>query len=340
MNTAYDILISKLNKFIRKYYKNLIIKGAMLSFGLIVILFMLISFFEYFSWSDMLTRTIIFYLFVVSVLIILVYYVTIPSLKLIKLGKVISYEDAAKIIGDHFSEVNDKLLNTLQLHNSGDTSNIELLLASIEQKSAALNPIPFRNAVKYSTNFKYFKFIIPPAIFLLLIFVITPEFIADPVDRIINHNTYFSKPLPYSIELLNKDLTCAQYENYSIKVMMRGETVPSKIWISAGGFKYRMVEIKPGEFEYVFKNLLSDVYFTIVTTEYISPQYLLKIYPQPVIFNFDVLLKYPFYLQKQDEKIENTGDLVVPENTTIMWDFFTRDTKKVLFITNDSTITL
>lgn len=340
MSTAFDILTSKLNKFIRKYYKNLIIKGSMLSFGLIVILFILVNIFEYFSWSNIVTRTIIFYLFVISVLFILVYYVIIPALKLIKLGAVISHEEAAKIIGDHFPEVNDKLLNTLQLHNESSTSNMELLLASIEQKSADLKAVPFRKAVIYKTNLRYLKLIVPPAILLLLILAISPGAIIDPAERIINHNTFFSKPLPYSIELLNKDLTCAQHENYIVEIKVHGDETPSKIWIVDAGFNYRMIETSPGKFEYTFKNLLSDVYFSVVTEDYISEKYQLKIYPQPVIFNFDVYLEYPKYLQKQNDRIENTGDLIVPDGTSIKWDIFTRDTKNVLFITADSSFTL
>jgi len=86
-------------------------------------------------------------LFIITVVFILIYYIIIPTLKLIKLGNTISHQEAAKIIGDHFPEVSDKLLNTLQLSGSGNTSNMELLLASIEQKSSDLKSVPFRNAV-------------------------------------------------------------------------------------------------------------------------------------------------------------------------------------------------
>lgn len=340
MITAFEILISKLNKFIRKYYMNLIIRGVMLSFGLVIMLFLLVSVFEYFSWSDIITRTLLFYLFVLSVLFILVYYIILPALKLIKLGKVISREEAARIIGEHFPEVNDKLLNTLQLHNSGSSSNMELLLASIEQKSTNLNPVPFKNAVRYNKNLRYLKLIIPPAILLLIILVISPGFVFEPADRIINYNTHYIKPLPYTIELLNNNFTCAQHENYSVKIMVQGDEIPSKIWTTEGGFSYRMAEVRPGEFEYTFKDLVSDIYFSIATEDYISKKYHLKIYPQPVIFNFDVFVKYPKYLQIQNEKIENTGDLIVPEGTSISWDIFTRDTKNVYFITDDSSFTL
>ncbi|NQU31973.1 MAG: hypothetical protein HQ521_01965 [Bacteroidetes bacterium] len=335
MSSAFDILISKLNHFIRKYYKNLIVKGSIFSITLIAILFLIVNVFEFFSWSDTITRTIIFYIFLISVLAILIYYIIIPALKLIKLGKVISHEDAARIIGRHFPEVDDKLLNTLQLHRKNNGSNMELLIASIEQKSQSLSPIPFKKAVKYRTNIQYLKFLVPPVVIITLILIISPGFIFNPADRIINHTTSFVKPLPYTFELLNKDLNCAQHENYSIKIKVIGNEIPSKIWIEESGYNYRMAEIKPWVFEYVFKDLLTDIYFSFATDNFTSSKYHIVVYPQPVIFNFDVYLEYPKYLQMQIDKIENTGDIIVPEGTKISWEIFTRDTKNVHFITID-----
>jgi len=340
MSSAYDILISKLNKFIKRYYLNLILKGTILSIGLVVLLFLVVNIFEYLSWSDTTTRTVIFYLFVITVTFILLYFVVIPTLKLIKLGKNISYEDAAQIIGNHFPNVSDKLLNTLQLHNNSDNSNMELLLASIEQKSSILTPIPFKNAIKYDSNIKYFKYVAPPVIILFMLLIISPESVFNTSERIINHNTQFSKPLPYSIKLLNKNLSCAQHENFTVKISVEGKETPSKIWIFDGSFDYQMAEISPDEYEYTFKDLLSDTYFSIITDDFTSEKYHLIIFPNPIIFNFDVHLKYPVYLHMQNEMIENTGDLVVPRGTTITWNIYTRDTKKILFISSDSIFTL
>ena len=72
----------------------------------------------------------------------------------------INYEQASEIIGNHFSEVQDKLLNFLQLANQSQTS--ELLAASIEQKAASLQPIPFSNAVNFATNKKFLSYVIIP----------------------------------------------------------------------------------------------------------------------------------------------------------------------------------
>lgn len=340
MTSAFDILISKLNGFIRKYYINLIIKGIILSLSITVLLFIIATFFEHLSWSDTITRTIIFYSFLSVVMLIVVYYIIIPSLKLIKLGKVLSHENAAKIIGNHFPEVSDKLLNTLQLHENTSGQSMELLLASIEQKSNDLSPVPFKKAVLYKSNLRYLKFIIPPVLIVLITFIVSPGIIVEPTERIINHNTGYAKPLPYSLELLNKDFNCAQRDDFAVNIKVTGNEIPSKIWINENGFNYRMTEVRPGLFEYIFKEVPADIYFSIVTEEYTSSKYQIHVYPQPVIYNFDVDLTYPSYLQKQNDKIENIGDLIVPEGTKIKWNIYTRDTRSILFMIDDSVSTI
>ena len=42
-------------------------------------------------------------------------FIAFPLAKLFKLQKGINYEEASKIIGNHFPQVNDKLLNVIQL---------------------------------------------------------------------------------------------------------------------------------------------------------------------------------------------------------------------------------
>ncbi|MBO5843952.1 MAG: hypothetical protein J6Q96_03695, partial [Bacteroidales bacterium] len=61
--------------------------------------------------------------------------------KLLNIGKTISHEDAAKIIGKHFPEVADKLLNLLQLKQQSLNSDSQILLASIDQRTKELSPI-------------------------------------------------------------------------------------------------------------------------------------------------------------------------------------------------------
>ena len=93
-----------------------------------------------------------------------------PPLKaLYRIERNFSKEEAAKIIGKHFTEVEDKLLNLLQLSSLSNSQN-ELINASIQQKSKQLTPIPFLKAIDFSENKQHLKYAIVPVSILLLLF--------------------------------------------------------------------------------------------------------------------------------------------------------------------------
>jgi hypothetical protein len=152
----------KLQQFTKKYYTNELIKGSILfvSFGVLYFFFTL--FVEYFLWLQPVFRTLLFWVFILVELFLLIRFIGIPIFKILGLQKGISLEDSSKIIGSHFPEVNDKLLNVLQLKQNKNQS--DLLLASINQKAKELQPIPFVKAINFKKNKKYLKYAIIPVV--------------------------------------------------------------------------------------------------------------------------------------------------------------------------------
>src|SRR5690606_10581834 len=112
-------------------------------------------------------RRFLFWSFIAVELLLFIRFIIFPITKLLKLREGIGPEEASKIIGNHFPEVNDKLLNLLQLNKS--TQESELLAASIDQKSLELTPIPFTNAIKLKENLKYLKYAAIPVFLFILI---------------------------------------------------------------------------------------------------------------------------------------------------------------------------
>ena len=126
-----DDLIRKLDEFIRKFYKNLLLKGLLYSVILLVVFYLLLSLLEYVGYNSTTVRTVLFYLYLSFALIIVCLFIIRPAVKMFRIGKRLSYYDAAKIIGEHFPEVSDKLLNLLQLKELSQKEDSALLLASI-----------------------------------------------------------------------------------------------------------------------------------------------------------------------------------------------------------------
>jgi hypothetical protein len=156
--SGYEELISRLDEFIRKFYKNQMVRGAIYCVALILGSYLLVTLLEYFGRFSIAMRTFLFYAFLLSTGFVLVRYFFIPLFKMFRLGKIISHEEAADIVGKHFGNVQDKLLNVLQLQqNKASVHSDALLNASINQRISELKPVPFTSAIDLSENKKHLK---------------------------------------------------------------------------------------------------------------------------------------------------------------------------------------
>ena len=335
MNQKYTELISKIEVFIRKYYKNQLIKGGILSISLIISFFLLAISLENIIHFGTSLRKLIFYLYIFSAVAIIIHYIIKPIAGLIRIGRRLSQEDAAKIIGIHFPEVKDKLLNTLQLQFSLDTSTDEdslIIKAAIEQKAEQLNPIPFHSAIKFSVNKKYNKFIIPPVVVFLFIYFYSPNVLIDPSTRILYHNTEFVEKAPFQFHIQNNKLACLQGDDFLLKVKITGNIIPEEVFIVIDNYPFRINKKSNIEFSYLFKKLNASRSFYFKSGKYSSQLYNIDVKPLPKIVSFSLKVEYPRYLNKKNETIKNGGDISIPEGTNIQWTFNTKDITQLSII--------
>ncbi len=349
MNDSYNQLISKLDAFIRKYYKNLLIRGAIYAFALSLAFYLLVISLEYFGHFSSTTRTILFYGFLSGFLFIIGRFVAIPLAHLYHIGKIISHEQAARIIGTHFSNVQDKLLNVLQLKKlreesttvqTGHSENKQLLDAGIDQKIRELQPIPFVTAINISENKKYLRYAMIPLLALVVLLFTAPSLIKDSTNRLISHGTYFEKPAPFSFQVLNKELKAIQQQDFQLDIKIDGKEVPAEAFIEIGTNQFRLDKESLTTFHYTFKNLQRSESFRLFADGFYSEEFSLEALPNPVLMNFQVNLDYPSYLNKPNETLQNTGDLVIPAGTKVRWNFTTQNTDHIRMIFQDTTISL
>ncbi|MCO6476337.1 MAG: DUF4175 domain-containing protein [Phaeodactylibacter sp.] len=318
----YRLLINKLDQFIRKYYINQMIRGGLYSIGLILALFLAMALLEYYNYFDSGIRRAMFFSFIGVSLLALGYWVFTPLLHFFRLGRIISHEQAAQIIGGHFSDVQDKLLNILQLkHQSGQSSNQELILASIDQKSEEIKLVPFPNAIDLSKNRKYLRYALPPLLLLIVILFINANLITDSTVRIINNGQNFEKPAPFSFQVNKEALKAVQFEDFPLTVKVDGEQLPNEVFIDIDNYQYRLAKEGPNVFTYRFNNVQKDVDFFLFSSGVESEAFTLDVLKKPNVAGFDVKLDYPAYTQRKDEELSSIGDLAVPAGTNIDWVF-------------------
>ena len=157
---AFLNIEQKLSFFYKKYYTNELIKGSLMFSLLGVLYFIFTIYIEYFLWLQPTYRTILFWFFIMIEVFLFFKFIITPIFQLIKFKKGINEFESSKIIGDHFPEVQDKLLNILQLKN--EQKETALILASIQQKSLELQPIQFTKAVDFKKNVVYLKYLMFP----------------------------------------------------------------------------------------------------------------------------------------------------------------------------------
>ena len=330
--SAYNRLIENLDKFIRKYYLNKVIKGALFFVAFALPFYLLINFLEYkFYFSNNIRLTLLIFL-ILGVGAALGYWVLLPLTKYYRLGKLISHEQAAKIVGDHFGSVQDKLLNILQLRDkASDLSDNSLLLASVEQKSNEIKLVSFPKAIDLSNNKKYLKYALPPLLVLLVLLFADPSLIADSTTRLVNPNKAYEKPMPFSFLIQNESLEVVQFEDFSLVVKTVGTAVPAGVFVEIDNFSYKMETTGSGEFSYTVRNVQKDKQFKFISGEVNSMPYELDVLLKPTVANFDVYLDYPAYTGQKDEKITAIGDLFVPTGSSIRWEFDTKNSSEVYF---------
>lgn len=330
MSKNHSILES-LDAFIRKYYKNLLIRGVIYFVALLVSAFIIFVLIEHFGYLARWARALLFWFYVVGSLALLWRFVVLPLLKMNRLGKIISQEEAARIIGKYFPEVADKLLNLLQLQKQDISSDSDLLQASIEQKTKELKPIPFTSAINLKDNRKYLKYAVVPLLVLLAFFVASPTLVTEPSKRIINYSTVYERPAPFHFILENTSLESYQQEDFEIKVAVEGEAYPNEVYVNVENQIYKMQALDRTHFSYVLKNLHQSRRFFFSGGGVESEEYSLTVFPKPTIASFQVLLSYPSYTGRASETLANEGDMTIPEGTVARWTFQTKDADTLFF---------
>lgn len=341
MSENYKILLSKIDQFIRKYYKNQIIKGLLLGLSIIGGFYLSVFLLEYYNHFSIRIRTGLFYLSLAISFFVFIKMIVFPLLGLFRIGKILTRKSASKIIADHFPYIKDKLLNTIELNDFSEEQvrySKDLIFASIDKRIKELKPIPFSMAIDFRRNIPLVKYFGIVAAIFILILSFSPSIISEGSERIINHRKYFSKPAPFTFKLLNDSLFVEKGMDYKVKVSVEGEYVPSEVYISYSGNNFVMRKISNVEYEYQFKNLNNSVDFSFFGNTIESKLYSINILPSPAIISFLVTIDVPEYTGESNVILKNIGDLNIPEGSTVNWEFKTIDSDSMYFCFNDSII--
>lgn len=229
----------------------------------------------------------------------------------------LSEEESAKFIGSRLPTVRDRLLNLIQLSSSAKPT--DLTFASVQQKTREFEPLSFDTVIDFRENRKHLKFLIIPAVTALIILLINPAIFTRSTERIVHFNRAYSPEAPFTFRISNESLTAFYNENFTVKIDIVGRALPQSAYIVSKNQRVKLVPTGSGKFEYTFERIQQPLDFQVEAAGFFSEMYSIELVNRPELTKFNVELEYPRYLQRQNEKMTNAGNLDVPEGTNIRW---------------------
>ena len=321
-------LIQHIQEFRRKFYFNKILRGSiflLLIFSSLLFVGILGEGLLGFSSS---VRTGFMGVMGLAFLGVLGVMVLWPLSKLANLTKTISDVEIAEIVRKHFPDINDKLLNLLELQNSANAQENELLKAAIQKKTDELAPVPFARAINIKVNWKYARYLAIPAVLFLLLAIINPNLLTDGTNRLVNFNKEYVKPAPFQIQVKNHPDNLISGESYTLETKAGGDVLPSElqIYLKKEGeeefLAYPMERDakKKNEFSFRFRDVKEGFSYYVGNEEVKTPAYVTGVMDRPSIRNFQVILDYPNYTgMATDTLSNNVGDFKVIRGTQAIW---------------------
>ncbi len=337
----YELLLAKLEEFRRKYYLNQLIRGILFSLAALVAAYLLVSLLEYRFYFPPSVRQLLFFGGMGAAFIMLGYWVGLPLLRYFRLSKTLDDAGAARLIGSHFQEVQDRLLNILQLRQQADNSaDASLIYASVDQKIESIKPVPFSLAIDLSSNRRYLKYALPPVLALVFLLFAAPNVLRESNARLIRNGEVFEREAPFRFVVESDPLEAIQYRDFLLQVRLEGDALPDQVWLSLesaeSAVPYRMQKLSPHQYGYTFHKIAADAIFHLEAAGFRSRSYTLKALPSPLLELMEVHADYPAYTGRVDEIIPSRGDLSVPVGTELTWIIRADNTSQVGFRFEDS----
>jgi hypothetical protein len=327
-------LLYKIEEFYKRFYFNKLLKGIIFFFAIILSIFLVFDLIFYYGDLSDLVRFGIFYIFLFSVLSGVYYWIVDPILRLLKINRGLTLEEASQYIGGYYSDIGDKLLNTIQFYNSGDKDL--LVMAAMEQRAGSLSKFNFTEAVPNLQSNRFIFYALIPITFFIGIFIFNTKLITEGSNRLINYDVNYAAIAPFSINVLNGNIIAIKGDDIEIRVDLKGKNLPSELDLVINGAVFRMNHIDNGLFSYVINDVYVNGNYHISSGKFLSDNFSITLLDDIFIEKIYARILYPKYLNKKDLKVDNPNMLNVPYGSKIIWNVKSSKHTEASLVWNDS----
>ncbi|MBK7632152.1 MAG: hypothetical protein IPJ23_15890 [Ignavibacteriales bacterium] len=303
MNSSfYKEIITKLELLIKKEYTAHFLIGLVITVIIIIAGFTVFSLVELIGNFNSIVRTILLFVFVLTILGATSYLILIPILKYFNIFKKWDYFYSAAKVGKQFPEIKDDLLNAMQLVSSGKTKIIyspSLLDAAFKNVYERSKPIRFESIVDFAKVKKFSIYFLLVFVLSALVFGFVPGLQAAS-HRLINFNQEFIPPAKFYFEIYPGNTEITKGENVDFIIRIKGE-MPKKVFLltreeSQTNFEeHELKKDSVGDYNFSIQQLRSSLNYFAFAEDIKSEESKIKVIDRPVIRSLDVKVISPGY---------------------------------------------
>lgn len=338
MSKAISPIEFKISQFLKKYYKNKLLKGIIFFIILLTIISFLSLLIEYYNYLTSGAKISLLLIYSFVLLLAFISLLLFPILGYFGINRNITQKRVNDIIVQHFPEIKDQLWNIIELQkqNITDLYSEELVEASINQKIESIKPFNFSEAIRYKENIKISIFLICILVLTTGIYLLIPELFQTSSQRLRNYSVSYEKPSPYSFKILNEGLNVGKGDDFVLNMKVETDRDFNDLNLYFGGNYHIMKNEGDNIFTYSFKNVNNSLNFKFKINDYESKFYSLNVLPKPLLTNFSIIVNPPTYTSIKNFKFENITELTVPIGSFLQFVFTTHETDTLFVKLNET----
>lgn len=302
---------ARLSKLHRKIILINLLKGLLLLVTVAIITNLTLSVLELLGLNSVEERTVLFFLGIFVFVIAFIVLIGTPFVKLLKPLKTKDYLSLSTLVGAHFKEVDDKLLNTIQLF--GDKRQSELKDAAIISELNEVKQFSFASVVSFAKA-KNLIIIVSASIIATVLLFYSFSSLRISTIRILNYSQDFIIPQKYQFYIEPENSTVSKGENVVIETSVIGGK-PSFITLylkDKENQNYLEKTITPDSnnvFHYSISSISNTTNYFVKAEDIISDEFTIIVIDKPIISQFELKIIPPAHTGLESTIQKDNGNI-------------------------------
>lgn len=340
-----DEIKSKLDAVERKSIYKEIIKGINVVIISGLLLNILLSIIISAGASSIGERTFFYFALVVTIGLLIMYFVVLPLFKTNIFFKP-DYFKLADIVGKQFPGIKDQLKNTLQLiHDSKSYERSKTMIdAAFEKAYEQSKNLNFKSVISFAFTKKYFAASAGVIVFSVLLFAIFPG-LRNASYRMLNYSKEFVEPRRFEFIVDPGNAEVAKGDKVEIKITAIGD-IPDGATIAVKTdeqTEFQETDLSPdslGNFNYRMNAVSRSFQYYVHSENIYSEEYNIKVINRPIVSSLETKVIPPAYSGLSELVQKNNGNITaLPGSRAEIKILSTKEISKAQLIFSDSTKT-